>query len=67
MTSKAPAFVLSVEQYIAAFRMIEGKMTGNQRKMLTEYYNSFCHLTTATVPFVALRDVTQYASGEELS
>src|SRR5687768_12834348 len=48
LKSKAPEFVPSVKEYVAAFRMIEGKMTKNQRKMLINHYNSDCYITTAT-------------------
>jgi hypothetical protein len=48
MKAKAPQFVPSVKDYVSAFRVIEGQITKNQRKMLVEHYNSYCYITTAT-------------------
>src|SRR5690349_9466893 len=54
MKAKAPEFVPSVEDYVAAFRMIEERITRNQRQMLIEHYNSYCHITTATDMAIAV-------------
>jgi hypothetical protein len=48
MTAKAPEFVPSVEEYVAAFNEIKDQMTPKQFLMLKEHYNSFCYITTAT-------------------
>jgi hypothetical protein len=48
MTDKAPEFVPSVSDYVAAFKEIEGQMTDKQFQMLREHYKSFCYITTAT-------------------
>jgi hypothetical protein len=48
MQAKAPEFVPLAEDYVAAFQSIEERITKNQRKMLIEHYNSYCHITTAT-------------------
>ena len=48
MKSKSPEYVRSVEEYKAAFEMIQDEMTQKQHEMLTEHYKSSCHITTAT-------------------
>jgi hypothetical protein len=44
-----PEFVPSVFDYISAFKKIEPKITGNQRKILENHYGSPGHVTTAGI------------------
>jgi hypothetical protein len=60
MADKAPEYVPSVQEYVAAFRKIEGRITAKQRKMLEEHYRSDCYITTAT-------DLAQFAGYEKHS